>query len=470
MTPGQNSSKKALSAKLDYNHAFGTQGEFRLNTRSQVQLPFEIPKKVEEICAAIARAGEKSYVVGGATRDMLLGRPVEDFDLATTATPDRVMEIFPRVIPTGVKHGTVTVLAGGEGFEVTTLRGEGAYSDCRRPDSIEFLKDIEGDLARRDFTVNAIAWDPIGGVLHDPFGGWDDLKRSILRAVGSPQDRFEEDGLRVLRAARFAATLEFQVEEKTLRAMPKAGFALSKVSVERKRDELKKILMAKKPSIGLDLVERTGLMGFISTDIQDLIDDDSSGVWPRTLARVDALTQETLPLKVAALVADLDIGTDDIDDNGLFQMITGWLKEMKFDRKTIERVPLLVRENRLLRYDVNWSDGEIRRFMSRQGIGIMPDLLKFQGVYLGTKPGCEKELKELGQLIEKTEKFLADEVPLTIGDLDLDGNTLLTELNLDPGPFVGAVLGKLLDRVLEHPEDNCRSRLLQLAKQMASNG
>src|SRR5436305_1950707 len=198
-----------------------------------------VPEDVMAVLRGLRAGGKQAWIAGGAVRDLLrLGKTPQDFDVATDARPEEVARLFPRVIPTGVQHGTVTVLSGEHKIEVTTFRGEGPYLDGRRPSSVTFLGDIDGDLARRDFTVNAMAWDPIAGVLKDPFSGAEDLRRCLLRAVGDPLARFREDGLRPLRAVRFACTLRLALDPATRRANPAALDVFSKVATERVRYEL----------------------------------------------------------------------------------------------------------------------------------------------------------------------------------------------------------------------------------------
>ncbi|HEX6240164.1 MAG TPA: hypothetical protein VFZ61_04705, partial [Polyangiales bacterium] len=208
----------------------------------------QIPREVLELCRSLTARGYRAWIVGGCLRDLLLGRGAADWDLATDARPDQVAQVFPRVLPTGIAHGTVTVRHRGQSFEVTTLRGEGAYSDGRRPDSVSFVSDIEEDLSRRDFTVNAIAYEPVTCALFDPFGGQADLSRRLIRAVGAAERRFSEDGLRVLRAARFCASLEFQLDPDTEAAIAGTLDTFRKVSAERVRDEWMKALRARQPS------------------------------------------------------------------------------------------------------------------------------------------------------------------------------------------------------------------------------
>ncbi|MFZ2635122.1 MAG: polynucleotide adenylyltransferase, partial [Rectinemataceae bacterium] len=218
------------------------------------------PEELRELARRFESQGHKAYLVGGAVRDAFMGRPAGDYDVATDASPEEVLRIFPRVIPTGIKHGTVTVLLRHYKVEVTTFRIEHGYSDGRRPDSVEFAADIGADLSRRDFTINAMAWDILGRELVDPYGGQADLAAKTIRAVGNPEARFGEDGLRPLRALRFASQLDFSLDPDTFAAIPKALDRYRSVSAERVRDEFSKILLSPLPSRGLRLMESTGIL------------------------------------------------------------------------------------------------------------------------------------------------------------------------------------------------------------------
>ena len=198
--------------------------------------PATVPPDVMAMLRTLRAAGKQAWLAGGAVRELLRGKPADDFDVATDALPEQVVKLFPRVVPTGMQHGTVTVLTGEHKVEVTTFRGEGPYLDGRRPSSVTFLGDIDGDLARRDFTVNAIAWDPIAGVLRDPFSGAEDLRRCRLRAVGAPLARFREDGLRPLRAVRFACTLRLALDPATRADPDDVLRGLQRLVVEEQQD------------------------------------------------------------------------------------------------------------------------------------------------------------------------------------------------------------------------------------------
>ncbi len=431
-----------------------------------------IPDDVLWICRILVRAGEQAYVVGGAVRDALLCRDGGDYDIATTATPDKVKSLFRKVIPTGLKHGTVTVLCGKQPYEVTTLRGEGAYSDGRRPDSVEFIDDIESDLARRDFTVNAMAWDPIDERLHDPFGGETDLTAGILRAVGDPEKRFAEDGLRVLRAARFAATLGFEIAEETLCSIPSAAPALKKVSAERKRDELVKILNANKPSLGFEVMDQAGLMPFISGELKKLGDVDTFqrrklNAWQHTLSRVDALPERP-KLRLAGLLLDIGLGEKRSDwylrSAGLARE---WLVEMRFEKKTIDFVTHLLANFGMDDF-TDWSEADLRRFICRVGRAAIFDLLELRRADLSAQSDSENSVSVLDDLRRRARRIVESGVPLSVQELAVNGQDLMSEIGIPPGPRVGALLDALLDHVLDHPEVNEKQRLLQRVRDDAT--
>src|SRR5580658_3310485 len=219
-----------------------------------------VPRDVLDLCERLRAHGKRAWIVGGCVRDLFLGRAASDWDVATDARPKELVAIFPRAIPTGIEHGTVTVVKAGRHYEVTTLRGEGTYSDGRRPDWVTFVDEITADLARRDFTVNAIALDPLDGKVIDPHAGRGDLERGILRAVGDPKERFAEDGLRVLRAARFVATLELSLDPETEAAIRPTLDTYRKVAAERVRDEWVKTMKARLPSRAFEVMQRTGIL------------------------------------------------------------------------------------------------------------------------------------------------------------------------------------------------------------------
>jgi len=392
------------------------------------RLDAAMPRSVAEVCRRLADAGFEACAVGGAVRDVLLEREVGDWDVATSAHPEQITRLFRRTIPTGVAHGTVTVLRGHGaerlGIEVTTYRGEGAYSDGRHPDSVTFGVSLEEDLARRDFVMNAIAYDPIHRALHDPFGGVEDLTGRRIRAVGDPRARFAEDGLRVMRAVRFAAVLEFDLDPQTEAAIPGALGSLAQVSRERVRDELFKLLGARQPSRGLGVAARTGILHSILPELT---------LGEAVYARVDAATEQGV--RLAALLAELT--PEAAEQIG---------RRLRFSNAERELVVRLVGLYPPVRSAL--SDEEARRLIGRAGrdrAGALIALWRACGV--------------ADELSARLQEALDSRAPVTVGELCVSGADVMRVLGLGAGPDVGRVLRELLERVLEEPTLNDRARL-----------
>jgi tRNA nucleotidyltransferase (CCA-adding enzyme) len=403
--------------------------------------PEDIPTPVIELCQTLARHGQRGWVVGGCLRDLLRGQPASDWDLATDARPEQVVKIFPRVIPTGIQHGTVTVRHRGNSFEVTTLRGEGAYSDGRRPDHVEYVSDIREDLSRRDFTINALAYDPVADALEDPFAGLEDLAAKVIRAVGQPERRFSEDGLRVLRAARFAATLEFELDPATEAAIAPTLPTFQRVSAERVREEWLKAFKARQPSRAFRVMRRTGILAATYPALAELDDD----VFARALDAVDLAPRDPI-VRLAALLYPLRERADSND----------WLARYRYANAERERVLRLLRS---AEPGPLQTDAELRRFARQVGRDWLDEVAAF-GVTLGKAfQGNAAEAERLAARLGAI-----GDAPLTTRELALDGRTLMTELALQPGKILGVLLDALLERVLDHPELNTRDRLLELAR------
>ena len=267
------------------------------------------PREVLHLAERLRAAGGQAWVVGGAVRDLLLGREVHDWDLATDLPPERTTSLFPRTMEVGARFGTITVLIREASYEITTFRRDGLYSDARRPDEVRYAEHLEDDLVRRDFTVNALAWDPIENRLADPTGGLDDLDARLLRAVGDPVERFTEDGLRLLRAVRFAAQLDFEIEAETYRALVLCAPRLERIAAERVRDELEKLLLAPRPSSALLLLQETGLLRRILPELSACYGVPQNrhhayDVFHHTLAAVDAAPPDNRIVRLAALFHD----------------------------------------------------------------------------------------------------------------------------------------------------------------------
>jgi len=415
-------------------------------------------------------------------RDLLLDREVTDWDVASDARPEQVMAAFRRVIPTGIAHGTVTVLHRGVPYEVTTLRGEGAYTDGRRPDSVSFVNDIEEDLARRDFTVNAIAFEPETAALIDPFGGMDDLSAGLLRTVGDPAARFGEDGLRVLRAARFVATLELGLVPETEAAIAGALDTFRKVSRERVRDEWVKAMAAREPSRAFEVMRRTGILTVTCPELLDQVGCAQNrfqayDVWEHTMRTLDATRPDSV-LRMAALLHDIGKPrtrqlSDKTDDWTFYHherlgadMADRWLRQYRFANADRELVVHLIRHH-LVCYAPEWTDAAVRRFLSRVGATAVEPLLELARADAVAKGHpVDEELAGLFELRDRVESLVAAGAALGTGDLAVDGHDVMERLGIGPGRAIGELLGKLLERVLDEPELNDRERLLALIDEM----
>jgi tRNA nucleotidyltransferase (CCA-adding enzyme) len=438
------------------------------------------PPEVLSVCKALRARGKRAWVVGGCVRDALLGRPVSDWDVATDAHPNEMLRVFPRAIPTGIKHGTVTVRVGSHPIEVTTLRGEGAYSDGRHPDEVQFTDDIAKDLGRRDFTVNAIAYEPVSGELIDPYGGREDIRSRVLRAVGDPRERFAEDGLRVLRAARFTATLEMDLEPKTFAAIRPTLDTYKKVSQERIRDEWIKTMKARRPSRAFEIMRASGILAVTCPELELGVGMKQNkyhafDVWRHAMECMDACVGDPV-LRIAALLHDvgkpksraLSDKTGDYtfyDHERLGAEIAAPIcARLRFSNDERARITALVRHH-LFHYTGEWNDATVRRWMRRVGPDRIEDLYalnKADVLAKGLDPSAD--LAALEALKDHVEKVVLAGAALTTKDLRIDGNDLMRELELRPGPLLGRILLHLLELVVGDPTLNEHETLLALAR------
>ncbi|MEM8607145.1 MAG: HD domain-containing protein [Myxococcota bacterium] len=442
----------------------------------------QITRPVLEICQELRKAGERAWVVGGCVRDTLLGRPANDWDIATSALPEKVQKTFARVIPTGIDHGTVTVLWKGGTYEVTTLRGEGAYTDGRRPDDVVFVDDIDRDLARRDFTVNAIAYDPVDGHVVDPFGGLADMRAKRLRAVGNPSERFQEDGLRILRGARFVATLDFELEPDTEAAFRGALDTFRKVSPERVREEWLKAMKSRAPSRAFEVMRRTGILEVTYPELLEQVGCEQNkwhayDVWNHTMRVLDE--SEGGPIeRVAALLHDVAkprtrAYSDKTSDWTFYNhervgadMAANWLRTYKFSNDERETIVGLIRHH-LICYSSDWSDAAVRRFIKRVGPEHVDALLRLgHADALGKGRNVDDELAALAELRTRIDAEVEHGSALSTGDLAINGHDVIQALDGEGGPIVGQVLRALLDRVLDDPSLNTRDKLLALVDEV----
>lgn len=409
-----------------------------------------IPVEVEEVADVLARAGFRAWAVGGGVRDAILaeclGRDVVpgDWDLATDALPSQVKPLFRRVIPTGIAHGTVTVLHKGSSFEVTTLRGEEGHSDGRHPDSVFFVSEIEKDLARRDFTVNAIAYDLKDKTIADPFGGIQDLVRGMIRAVGDPAARYQEDGLRPLRAARFSAQLEMTLEEGTRAAIRPSLERFSRVSVERVQAEWFKALRSRSPSRCFRILLEDGLLQvtcpalFAPAPRQPL-----ETIW----ARLDRAARNPVS-RLSHLLCD---GLSEPEEE-----LPRTLDRLRLSNQDRNEVLGLVAARA---WPEELSAETVRLWLSARGRTLAPGALAF----VKERGAPEIFLTLAGQELQSG-------VPLAVPELAISGKDLLDAQIVEKGPRVRALLFSLLRHTLSRPEDNDPSRLLALARELAREG
>jgi tRNA nucleotidyltransferase (CCA-adding enzyme) len=440
-----------------------------------------IPRVLKRFASNFESSGFQCYLVGGAVRDMLLGRRATDFDIATDALPGDVQRLFRRVIPTGIRHGTVTVLFEGVRFEVTTFRIDQEYKDGRRPDGVTFTPSIEEDLKRRDFTINAIAYDLVADRLLDPHGGRRDLKAGIIRAIGVPLERFQEDGLRPVRACRFAAQFSFRIEERTFRSIPESLETVRKVSAERIRDEIVRLLAAERPSVGLRLMRECGLLGVLVPELAAC-----SGVQQRELhcfdvfehllASCDAAPRENRVVRLAALLHDIGKPPtlEQSDDGALSfhgheqasaRIAGAILRRLRFPTSEVRRTAHLV-EQHMFNYEEPWGDAAVRRFLVRVGVENVPDLLALRRADQVGRCGDSSPSPGLIAFQKRIQSVLEQDQALGLADLAVDGRDVMEALGISPGPLVGVILEELLETVLADPEQNNKEMLLRIARRL----
>jgi len=444
---------------------------------------------LKKIAAIFNNNGKQAYLVGGAVRDMIRGKDIHDWDLATDALPEEVTEIVRRaggkVIPTGIKHGTVTVFYKKHSIEVTTFRLESDYMDGRRPDKVQFSTDIKEDLSRRDFTMNAIALRLPDGEIVDPFNGADDIKAGIIRCVGNAGERFNEDGLRPLRAVRFSAQLGFEIEKNTLDAINGALGVSAKVSWERVRDEIDKILASPIPSRAFFLMEKTGLLELFLKELAVCRGVEQKGfhqfdVLDHSLLACDYAAKKNYSHEVRLAALLHDIGKPSVrqmDESGVWtfyrheeigaSMCHKILRRLCYSNEVIDGVCHLVKEH-MFHYTEDWSDAAVRRFIARVGESILEDLYRLRRSDAFALAGKEIEPMNLTALADRVEKIMAQAHAFTLKDLAVSGNDLMT-IGIESGKTMGIILKELLETVLDDPAQNTKEKLLEIAGKIAKD-
>lgn len=439
-----------------------------------------ISKEVKEIISALDKAGFEAYAVGGCVRDFILEREPYDWDITTNAKPEEIQKIFKKSVYEN-DFGTVAVNTESPDpklkiIEITTYRVEEKYTDKRHPDSVKFTKKLEDDLARRDFTVNAIAYD--GKKFIDPFRGEEDIKNKIIRTVGNPDERFNEDALRLMRAVRFAVQLGFDIEKETIKAIKKNSGDLVAISKERIRDEFEKIIMTKNAKTGIEMLRDFGLLKHIMPELEEGWGVGQNKhhiytVWEHNLRSMDwgAANGYKLETRMASLLHDVGKPRAKRGEgpNSTFynhevigaKMTAQILERLKFSKKLIEKVALLVRYH-LFYYNVEEvTESSVRRLVKNVGPENMNDLLE---VRMADRKGSgvpKAEPYKLRHLRAVIEKVSHD--PISVKMLNVSGDDLMKELKMEPGPRIGHILNILLDEVLDEPKNNKKDYLLEKA-------
>ncbi len=471
-----------------------------------MKIRFKIPSYVQKVGRMLAKEGYDVYLVGGAIRDIFTGKIPHDYDLATNAQPDEMLEIFPKSVSVGARFGTVLALVTDElgetkQVEVTTFRSESDYVDGRWPTKVEFVNDLDLDLGRRDFTINAMALDLSSAIddgnlekeewdIYDPFGGITDINMKLIRAVGTPIERFKEDGLRAFKACRLASQLDFEIEGETFQAIKECIPVAKQVSMERIRDEFMKLLLnSPKPSKGIELLRECGLLNIFLPELSEGYGVEQKlfhahDVYWHSLHTCDVAEDS---VKLAALLHDIAKPRTDMGNGHFYghdkvgaDLAETVMRRMKFPNTEIQRVKTLI-QNHMFYYphldgEVNhddmekllltqWSDSAVRRFLKRVGDENVEDLFKLRIADATSNPQTAFKPKEIEELQEHISRIRQEDMALKITDLDIDGEDL-KKIGVEAGPLMGKILKNLLDMVIEDPLLNTKEKLLDEAKRM----
>lgn len=439
--------------------------------------PGTLPAAVTWLIRQLTRAGFEAYAVGGGVRDQLLGREPKDWDVATNATPVQIQQVFPKSVYTN-RFGTVGVKRGPQVYEVTTYRVESAYADARHPDHVEFVKRLDDDLARRDFTINAIATD--GQQLTDPFGGVRDLKRKLVRAVGNPSERFTEDALRMMRAVRLAVELGFKIDPQTEAAISRGAERLKLVSPERIQGEFVRILASPQPEHGVRLLLKTRLADVFIPELREGDNFAQAKHHTEPVLEHNLLTLKHVPsedplLRLAALFHDIGKPRS-ARGSGARRTFHGHevigarmtkqiMRRLHFANADVERVVNLVRHHMFL-FQFESTDKAVRRIIRRTGPENVDDLVDLRvGDRLGSgcRVGYSKKLQLFKERVVEVQKD-----PIDTRMLKIDGTDLMREFNRPPGPWLGELMDALLEDVLDDPKRNTKRYLMQRAKALVT--
>ncbi|KKR15262.1 MAG: PolyA polymerase family protein [Parcubacteria group bacterium GW2011_GWC1_39_29] len=455
-------------------------------------IPFEgtlinamkLPVEIATIIKSLNAKGFEAYAVGGCVRDLILSKKPKDWDITTSAKPEQIQEIFPENFYENT-FGTVTVKTGSEDetlkqIQITPYRIEGRYTDKRHPGEIEFVTDLADDLSRRDFSINSLAIDK-DGIIKDLYNGQEDIKNKIVRTVGKPKDRFDEDALRILRAVRFATILGFQIDTETVEAIKENAGWLAAISKERVRDEFIKIINSDNAYSGVLLLEELGLLLHIVPELREGINVGQNlhhiyTVWEHNLLALKYCTEKKYSLEVRLAALFHDIGKPQTKNgNGHYSTFYGHdvvgakitaklMERLKFSRETIEKVTKLVRYH-LFYYNVGEvTESSVRRLLANIGPENMEDLIKVREadrIGSGVPKAMPYKLRHLKYIIDKVSHD-----PISAKMLKINGNDLMNELGIAPGPKVGLILSTLLAEVLDKPENNQKELLINRIREL----
>lgn len=447
-------------------------------------LRVKIPPKVENILARLKGAGFAAFLVGGCVRDTLLGIPCDDFDIATSARPKDIKKLFPKCRAVGQAFAVMLV----DGLEVATFRNDGTYSDYRHPDSITYADSIEEDLSRRDFTVNAMAYD--GENIVDPFDGKSDLENRIIRFVGSARKRMREDPLRALRACRFAAKIDGTITPSSAKAIKDLSHLVDFVSKERRQQELSKMLMGPRPEKALALVGRLGLLPYLILDLVPSMGcqqppHHKEDCWEHALLTLKNAKKKDLSFRLACLVHDIAKPLAKAEKEGgacTFykhevlgeKMVGKALKDLKYSNEIIETVAEYTRYHmRPLLFDSHMKDPALQRLIGGLRYISFRDLIRFmlcdlRGNAYHTNEPFSYTLKITRPIMERYYRIMREKRILKLSDLPVTGEDIMRELKIQPGPKVGEILNKLYAFALNKPRSATREKLLLEAKKISA--
>ncbi len=438
-------------------------------------MEIKISRGVQQILTTIEKAGFEAYIVGGAVRDSIMGKTPSDYDIATNAKPREVKALFSHTIDTGLKHGTVTVIENKIGYEITTYREEAGYRDMRHPDAVKYVDKLSADLKRRDFTINAMAYNPKSGLV-DEFGGMEDIDRRIIRCVGVPEERFKEDALRMLRAVRFAACLGFTLDEKVIKAIKKCSVLIKNVSAERILGEVNKILISDYPA-KIKLLYETGLMRYIIPELCSCfgtVQNNKYHIYDvgEHIMKAVENTPNDLILRWAALLHDVGKPAClSCDSNGInhfyghhresVRIADDVLHKLRMDKESIHDILVLI-ENHDVRIDMH--PAPVKRMLARTGEGLFLKLLLLQEADNRAKNPkyLDEKLAKLHAVYDQCQRIIAEGQPYQTSHLLINGRDLI-KLGFKTGREIGDTLKLLLDEVVIDPSLNTRDYLVKRA-------